>query len=475
MKFSKLLRLSALLLVPIVAKAADKPNILLIYADDLGYTDLTCTGSDFYETPNLDRFKSQSMSFTSGYASCANCAPSRASLMSGLYTPRHKIYTVGTSARGSSAKRKLIPVENIETLDPKFTTLPQALKAAGYATCHAGKWHVSSDPTKYGFDHNIGGNHSGSPHGGYFSPYNNPQLPDGPKGEHLPDRLSRDVNSWINEQHKAGKPFFAYMSFYSVHTPIQAREDLTKKYEGKDKGANHKNAKYAAMVEAMDLAVGNLLTNLEKEGLADNTIVVFTTDNGPFGGVSQAKPLRGVKGMFYEGGIRVPYFIKWPGKTKAGSSSDIPVHQTDIFPTLAKAGGAELPQQLDGVDLSGVVEGQELPARALFWHFPCYLEGNYDGAHIKGWRSTPCSVIREGDWKLVQYFEDDSVELFNLKEDLAEAKDLSKEHPRKATELLAKLKAWQKSVDADIPTEKNPDFGKEAPAKEKGKKKKNKE
>ncbi|GAA5497336.1 arylsulfatase [Rubritalea halochordaticola] len=473
MKFSKLLRLSALLLVPIVAKAADKPNILLIYADDHGYTDIASMGSDFYETPNLDKLKSQSLSFTNGYASCANCAPSRASLMSGVYSARHKVYTVGSSARGKSSKRKLIPIKNVETLDPKFTTLPEAMKAAGYATCHAGKWHVSGDPTKYGFDKNFGGNHAGGPYTGkgYFSPYNNPNLPDGPVGEHLPDRLSREVNGWINEQHKADKPFFAYMAFYSVHTPIQARKDLAEKYEAKEKGENHKHAKYAAMVEAMDQAIGNLLNNLEEQGLADNTIVVFTTDNGPFGGVSNAKPLRGVKGMFYEGGIRVPFFVRWPGKSKAGSSSDIPVHQTDLFPTLAMAGGAELPETLDGVNLVDVVEGKELPSRALFWHFPCYLQGSYDGAHTKGWRATPCSVIREGDWKLVQYFEDDSVELFNLKEDLSESKDLSKTNPRKVTELLAKLKAWQEASGADIPTEKNPDYGKPEAKKEKRKNK----
>ncbi|WP_435892918.1 sulfatase [Oceaniferula spumae] len=460
MKF--LFTVITLALLP-AALFAKQPNIILIYADDFGYTDTSGQGSDFYETPNLDQLQASGMRFTNGYAPCANCAPSRASLMTGLYTTRHKIYTVGNSDRGNAAKRKLVPVKNIEDLDAKFTTIPQALKAAGYATCHTGKWHVSQDPTKFGFDHNIGGNHTGTPRGGYFPPYKNPQLPDGPKGEHLPDRLSTDLNVWINEQHKAEKPFFAYMAFYSVHTPIQAREDLTAKYNKKKAGKHHTNAKYAAMVESMDLAIGKILDNLDKQGIADNTIVIFTSDNGPYGPASNAKPLRGTKGMFYEGGIRVPFFVRWPGKTKAGSSSDVPVHQVDLFPTLAQATGAKQPDTLDGQDISGLLAGQDLAKRDLFWHFPCYLQSygkkGMEGAHDPEWRSSPCSVIRSGDWKLVLYFEDNSTELFNLKDDRSETKNLVKANPEKAAELLTKLKAWHKAADADIPTEPNPAFG----------------
>ncbi|MBK1855409.1 sulfatase [Verrucomicrobiaceae bacterium 5K15] len=451
---------------------AKQPNILLIYADDFGYTDIAAQGSDFYETPNLDQLQASAMRFTQGYSACANCAPSRASLMSGLYTSRHKVYTVGNSDRGKSHQRKLIPVKNTESLADKFTTLPQILKAAGYATCHAGKWHVSSDPTQKGFDHNIGGNHTGGPRGGYFSPYNNPQLPDGPEGEHLPDRLATDLNRWINRQHEEKRPFFAYMSFYSVHTPIQARDDLAAKYAKKTPGKNHQHVKYAAMVEAMDLAIGKILKNLEQQGLADDTIVIFSSDNGPYGPASNARPLRGVKGMFYEGGIRVPFFVRWPGKTTAGSQSDVPVHQLDLFPTLAKAAGAELPETYDGVDLRGVLGGEDLASRSLYWHFPCYLQSygkkGMEDARLPKWRATPCSVIRHGDWKLIQYFEDNSVELFNLKADPSERNNLAKSQPEKAAALLKKLSSWQTETDADIPTEPNPDFGKP------GKKKANK-
>ncbi len=433
-----------------------RPNIVLIYADDLGYTDLSCQGSTYYKTPNIDRIAKEGVTFTQAYAAAANCAPSRASLMSGLYTPRHGVFTVGNSDRGKAKHRKLIPIKNTPRLDQKFTTLGEALKSAGYRTCVAGKWHISKDPTQDGFDTNYGGNTSGHPKT-YFSPYKNPNLKDGPKGEHLPERLARDVSSWIRD-HKAD-PFFVYFPFYSVHTPIQARADLTKKYSERPKSEPHHNPKYAAMIEAMDLAVGQVLDTLDQLHLSDNTLVIFTSDNGPHGTYSRATPLRGSKGMYYEGGIREPFLAKLPGTIKAGSKNDTPIHQVDLFPTLLSLTKAPRPELIDGVDLTPAFKGEPLPPRSLFWHFPAYLQGYHnDEQKNLHFRTTPCGVIRDGDWKLIQYFEDNSLELYNLKDDLSEANDLAKKDPAKAQALLKKLQAWQSKVQAPIPTELNPKY-----------------
>jgi len=446
-----------LILLSGFATAVEKPNILLINVDDLGYTDLACQGSGYYETPNVDKLKSQSLTFTNGYAGCANCAPSRAILMSGLHAGRHKLYTVPPATRGKAKDRKLIPIKTVSDLAPKFKTLPQTLKEAGYTTVHAGKWHLSDDPLTYGFDTNIGGLHAGHPKT-YFSPYKNKNLTDGPKGEYLTTRLGNEMASWISKN--KDKTIFAYMAFYSVHTPIQAPQDATDYFKTKKTTASHHNPKYAAMVQKMDAAVGHILDTLDKENLTEKTIVIFTSDNGPHGPTSSATPLRGTKGMFYEGGIRVPFFVKYPGVTKAGSSTDHPVAQIDLYPTLSKIAKATPPTQLDGNDISTLLAGKESPAHDLFWHFPCYLvsygKSGMAGAKYPKWRATPCSVIRSGDFKLIQYFEDNTTELFNLKSDPSETTDISKTNPEKNTELLNKLKAWQEASGADIPTQPNP-------------------
>lgn len=438
------------------------PNIVFLYADDLGWTDLGVQGSDYYETPHLDRLASESIVFTNAYANAANCAPSRACLMTGLYPPRHGIYTVANSDRGKSVNRKLIPIENTTTLDKRFTTLAQSLKAAGYATCVAGKWHLSDDPTQYGFDTNFGGTHAGHPKS-YFSPYQNQHLSDGPEGEHLPERLSREVANWITE-HQA-EPFFVYFPFYSVHTPVQAREDIKAKYDSKSPGTFHNHSGQAAMIEAMDLAVGTILATLEASGLADNTIVIFSSDNGPAGGQSSAQPLRGTKGMYYEGGIREPLFVKWPGVTKAGRTEKSPVIATDLYPTLLEMANAPSPDfQLDGASIVPLLQGDTIADRALFWHFPAYLQMSkgdraFEDSHDKPhFRTSPCSAIRKGDWKLIEYFENGEIELYNLTTDLSETTNLASREPEKAKELLDMLKAWRAEVGAPVPTALNPKY-----------------
>lgn len=452
-----------LLLAATPSQAAPKPNIILIVADDLGWTDLASTGSKIHETPFTDSLASEGMTFTNGYAAASNCAPSRACLITGQYVPRHGMTTVAPAARGKTSNRKLLVPEPVDSISEKPVSLAELLKSADYATCMAGKWHVSKDPTQFGFDTNFGGNHTGNPRGGYFSPYKNPELKDGPKGEHLPARLGNDVSQWITE-HK-DEPFFVYLPFYSVHTPIQAREDLTEKYRKKFPELSENEAKYAAMVEAMDLAVGKVLTTLDEQKLSDNTIIIFTSDNGPYGPISDAQPLRGSKGMFYEGGIRVPFIVRWPGKVEAGSSNDTPVINVDLFPTFAALAAATLPDQsMDGVNLLPAFTGEKIGERDLFWHFPAYLQPygkqKEKEAHDPNWRSGPCSVIRSGDWKLIEYFEDGSLELFNLADDIGEKNSLTKKNPEKCDQLYAKLKAWQKSTKAQIPTESNPAYKK---------------
>ena len=438
--------------------AAKKPNIVLFYADDLGYTDLGCQGSKYYETPNIDRLAKEGMTFTQAYAGAANCAPSRACLMTGKYTPRHGVYTVGNSDRGKPKHRKLVPVKNTTILDGKFQTMAEALKAAGYQTCVAGKWHLSKDPTKDGFDTNFGGTTWGHPKS-YFSPYKNPFLKDGPKGEHLPERLGREISGWIKEHSE--KPFFVYLPFYSVHTPIQAPKELAAKYARKKTDGSHNNPKYAAMIESMDSAVGRILKTLDELELAENTLVVFTSDNGPHGAISRAEPLRGTKGMYYEGGIREPFLVRYPGVVAPGTKNETPVSQIDLFPTFLKlAGKSEVPARLDGVDLLPSFRGEAVAERALFWHFPAYLQSykaDPDSAS-KFFRTTPCGVIRKGDWKLIQYFEDGALELYNLKEDLSERKNLAQSNPEKAKEMLKELTAWQVATDAPVPTERNPKY-----------------
>ncbi len=438
-----------------------KPNIVLFYADDLGWMDIAMQGSKYYETPNIDRIALEGMRFTNAYANAANCAPSRACLMTGLYPSRHGIYTVGNAARGKAKNRKIIPIDNKRVLDTALLTLPTFLRTKGYQTAIAGKWHLSKDPTDYGFVANFGGFQTGHPKS-YFSPYKNPNLSDGPVGEHLPDRLANEMVNWIQQQQQ---PFFAYFPFYSVHTPIQARPDLVKKYQGKSPEQYHNKPEYAAMIEAMDLAIGKVLHNIDSLNLMDNTLIIFTADNGAHGGQTLSRPLRGAKGMYYEGGIREPLFIKWAGTVQPNTVNHTPVIGNDLFPTIADIlGDKTVEQQLDGVSLMPLFQKKSIANRPLFWHFPAYLEmykndRAFEDSQGKPWfRTTPVSVIREGDWKLLEYFENGDLELYNLNTDIGEQQNLAKSNPQKRKELHQKLKAWRKQTNTPVPTEINPAY-----------------
>ena len=440
-----------------ITKQADitKPNIVLFYADDLGWMDVGIQGSKYYETPNIDRIAKEGMRFTNAYANAANCAPSRACLMTGLYPPRHGIYTVGNAARGKAKNRQIVPVTNKTVLDSNLLTLPAFLQNKGYQTAIAGKWHLSKDPTKYGFDTNFGGFQAGHPKS-YFSPYKNPNLADGPDGEHLPDRLAKEMSNWIKQQ--KDEPFFAYFPFYSVHTPIQARADLIEKYQNKSPKKHHNKPEYAAMIEAMDLAIGKVLQTIDDLQLADNTIIIFTADNGAHGGQTLSRPLRGAKGMYYEGGIREPLMIKWTGKIESNSLNETPVIGNDLFPTIVDIlNDKPVQEQLDGLSILPLLQGKPSADRALYWHFPAYLEmykkdrAFEDSQGKPYFRTTPVSVIRDGDWKLLEYFETGELELYNLTTDIGEQDNLAQRNPTKANELHQKLKAWQGQTNAFIP------------------------
>ncbi|MBT3198716.1 MAG: sulfatase [Phycisphaerales bacterium] len=462
--FLKTISLAATAAVlPRTAQSADtplRPNIVLINMDDLGWKDLAFMGSKYYETPNLDNLASQGMVFTNAYSNAANCAPSRACVMSGQYGPRHGVYTVASSARGHAKTRKLIPTKNRTDLPDDNVTMAEALKSAGYITATMGKWHLGADPKTQGFDVNVAGTTAGSPRS-YFSPYRNKKLSDGPKGEHLPYRLTTEAIKFV-EANKA-RPFFLYLPYFSVHTPIQAKKDITAKYAKKKPSGGQGNPKYAAMIESADTNIGRLMKAIDELKLRDNTIVIFTSDNGGICKISSQAPARAGKGSYYEGGIREPLVVRWPAKIKAGSKCDTPVIGIDFYPTLLAATGAKKPKGklLDGVNIMPLLtQSGKIGERALFWHFPIYLQ-SYSGADESRdplFRTRPGCVVRVGDWKLHEYFEDGGLELYNLKDDLGERNDLSAKMPDKTKELHAIMLQWRKETKAPVPTEKNPKY-----------------
>ncbi|MCH2183186.1 MAG: sulfatase [Mariniblastus sp.] len=450
------------------ARAEDQPNILLIYLDDFGWRDTGYMGSDFYETPHLDRLAEGGMIFTDAYSCAANCAPARASLLSGQYTPRHRIFNVGTNPRGNAKHRRLEHITGTSTLSPDLRTWADQLQAAGYRTATMGKWHLSSDPLPYGFDVNIGGTRSGGPPKGYYPPHGNaPGLQDAPSGEYVTDRLSSEAIKFIEASQN--QPWCLYLTHFAVHTPIQPKRELLAKYEGKTPGALHNNAKMATMIQAVDDGVGRIMEKLDELELTDQTVVLFYSDNGGYGPATDMAPLKGYKGTYYEGGIRVPFFVNWPGVVKPGQTNSEPITGVDLYPTLCEIGHAKLPadQPLDGISLVPLFEGKRLPAesRSLFWHFPNYLQ-SYAQVHDEQrdplFRTRPCSVIRHGKWKLHQYFEDNAVELYDLENDMGETTNLATEMPDKTGELLARLKQWQIDINAPVPSQANPEFDAEA-------------
>lgn len=458
------------------AEGSDPPNILFILADDLGWRDLSGEGSDFYESPHLDGLAESGMRFTQGYATCQVCSPSRASIMTGKFPARHGITDWIGAASGTKWKRndRILPSEYQHQLNQEDTTIAEAFKEAGYRTFFAGKWHLGdkgSFPEDHGFEVNAGGHHRGSPPGGYFSPYKNPKLSDGPAGESLPMRLADETVTFIEQVQKEKKqPFFAFLSFYSVHGPIQTTQPLWSKYQQKAKQVDDPKSRflidrtlpvrqvqdcptYGGMIESMDDAVGRVLNALERLGIDENTIVVFTSDNG---GVSSGDaystsnlPLRGGKGRQWEGGIREPFFIRVPGLTKAGAVSDVPVTGADFYPTLLDLAGVPLlpSQHADGQSLKPLLSGGDIAERPLYWHYPHY--GNQGGE--------PSSILRQNEWKLIHYYEDGRDELYNLRKDPSEQTDVAAENRPRVQQMSKKLQDWLQSVGAQIPVA-NPDF-----------------
>ena len=441
--------------------AAEKPNILFIYIDDLGWKDVGFMGSDFYETPHLDKLAAGGMVFTDAYAGAANCAPSRACLLSGQYSPRHEIYNVGTRPRGKSAHRRLEHIAGKDTLRRDIKTWAKCAQGAGYATASMGKWHLSDDPVPYGFDLNIGGSHSGGPPRGYFPPHGKVAgLGGAPEGEYVTDRLSEEAAKFIVANKE--KPWLLYLTHFAVHTPLQAKRADVQKFEGKPPGKLHDHAVMAGMIKSVDDGIGTLVATLEELGLLRNTAIIFYSDNGGYGPATSMAPLRGYKGTYYEGGIRVPFCIHWPATVKAGSRCSEPITAVDLLPTFCSMTGAELPkgQPVDGESLVPLFEGKSLGERAIFWHFPAYLQSyqRFDEQRDPLFRSRPCSVMRMGDYKLHEYFEDGAVELYNLKEDLGESNNLAGEEKDRTRRMLGVLKAWREKVGAPVPTGKNPQF-----------------
>lgn len=467
-----------LLLLAAPLAAAGPPNVVFFLVDDLGWKDLGCFGSSFYETPNADRLAASGARFTNAYAACPVCSPTRASILTGKHPVRVGITDyINPEGRNLPAQWKrntrLLPANYNLQLALDEVTVAEVLKDAGYATFFAGKWHLGDEghfPENQGFDINRGGLARGGPYGGdrYFSPYGNARLTDGPPGEHLPARLGRETAQFITD-HK-DEPFFAYLSFYSVHTPLMARKDLEQKYRAKARKLGfhglrwliedtrearqiQDHAVYAGMVEAMDSAVGAVLDTLERLELEDNTLVFFMSDNGGLstseGSPTSNVPLRGGKGWIYEGGIREPMMIRAPGVTQAGSVVDHPVTSTDFFPTILELAGLPLQPErhLDGKSLVSLLRDEPFQRGPIYWHYPHY--GNQGGA--------PSGAVREGDWKLIEWYENGRLELFNLRQDIGERYNLAELQPGKRDRLAALLKDWRKRAGVRMPAN-NPNY-----------------
>lgn len=449
-----------------------QPNMVVFLVDDLGYMDIGANNPEcFYETPHIDGLAASGMRFTDGYAANPVCSPTRYSLMTGKYPSRVDATNFFSGRRGGTFR----PAPLNDHMPLEETTLAEAVKKQGYATFFAGKWHLGSSeeyyPQNRGFDINIGGYSRGGPYTGkkYFAPFDNPQMKvESPPGDHLPARLARDTANFIKEH--ADQPFLAYLAFYSVHTPLMGRPDLVEKYRAKaalidgeefadeeqvfgDKPRKvrilQKHAVYAAMVEAMDQAVGHVLAQLRESGLEDETIVVFTSDNGGLstseGSPTSNLPLRGGKGWVYEGGIREPWLIRYPGVTQPGAVSAQPICSIDLFPTLVAAAGGPPSPAVDGISLLPALRGETLQNRPLFWHYPHY--SNQGGI--------PAGAIREQQYKLIERYEDGRVQLYDLQADIGERRDLAAEQPERVASMRAKLHAWYESVDAKFLQQKD--------------------
>lgn len=443
---------------PVAFAAARPPNIVFILADDLGWSDTGFAGSRYYETPNLDAFAASGMRFTSFYMS-QNCAPSRASLFSGQYAPRTGVYTVDSLERGDAAARKMGVPANATSLPAATTTVAAALKSAGYVTGIFGKWHLGTEPGQHprqrGFDEAL---LSAGKHFGFVT---DPPL-ETPATNYLADFLTDKALDFV-QRHKEA-PFFLHLAHFGVHVPHEAKRELVARFEKKPPGGGHRDAVYAAMIASLDESVGRVLAGVEQLGLSSNTLVIFASDNGGVGGygepdangrrlgVTDNAPLHGGKGMLYDGGLRVPFLARWLGVIAPGSRTTQPCLHVDLFPTLCDVAGARPPTNhvLDGVSLLPLLRNAAAPLGrdAIFWHFPGYLEAY----GRPGWRTTPAGAIRAGNFKLLEFFEDGRLELYNLIDDIGEKNNLVRSLPDKTKELQAKLAHWRKEVGAAMPT-----------------------
>ncbi len=455
--------------------SARKPNIVLIYGDDVGAMDVGFSGGRACPTPNLDKLAGQGIVFTDAYSMTATCAPSRMSLVTGQYPTRFGRFTVhGNRTPGDPAHMRLIPPPRNSLFSEDFPTFADALKTVGYTTAVMGKWHMSKcDPENMGFDVNIGGSGIGNPgvagHKGYHSPYDfQPGLKQDKPGEYLTDRLTDEAIKFVAANRE--RPFLLYLSYYTIHTPLQPREDLLAKAKTlvKERGMDYGySPEMIGMIMALDENVGRLVDKIDELGLDENTLIIFTGDNGSYSTNSvKTEPLRNAKSSFYEGGIRVPMCTRWTGHINFGQIDKTPVAQIDYFPTFLALSGAKAPaaSKLDGVNLLPLMLGQEkLPDRPIYWHFPVYKGGIALGtAKNTGdnplYATIPGSSIRRGKWKLMEFFGTGNIELYNLEADIGEKRNLAKENPEIASKLLAELHAWQKATNAPIATEKNPKF-----------------
>ncbi len=440
------------------------PNVVLFLIDDLGWADLGCYGSTYYETPRLDRLAREGTRFTDGYAACAVCSPTRAAVITGRYPARIGVTDWIRARYQRDAELAMVETEDGYVAAPgrallcprnpywmalDEVTLAEVLRARGYVTCHAGKWHLGDEawfPERQGFDVNIGGCDFGHPPS-YFDPYCSEHqgcihnLPPRKEGEYLTDRLADEAARFIREH--AESPFFLHMAHYAVHTPIQAKEATIAKY--REKPPTHQtDPVYAAMVESMDEAVGTVLDAIEDAGVADNTLVIFTSDNGGLIGKTSNAPLRAGKGTPYEGGVRVPLLVRWPGRVPAGALCDTPASSIDLLPTVCAAVNVPPPEGrvIDGTNLLPVLtDGARLDRDALFWHFPHYRDA----------KQGPYSIVRTGDWKLIRWYEGPHHELYRLDEDPSETRDLAADQPAKCAALSARLDAWLAETGAKLP------------------------
>lgn len=467
-------------------KESKKPNIIFVLADDMGWSDPGYNGgaNGFYETPNIDALTKEGLTFNRFYPGGPNCAPSRACILTGMYTPRTKIYQPKAESKGNTKDmRFMVPSRNRKndnhlldsrkSVDASVISIAEVLNSAGYVTSRIGKWHIGTDTQ--GFDESTADGYelwSKQAKGADKKKFHEKRFYNDPLAT---ERMTKAAKEFIDRNTK--KPFFLYFSLWDVHTPLVAKKDKIKKYKEKWKNWPDKsmrwNPVYAAMMEEVDICVGELRKKLKDTGLEEKTLFIFASDNGGVGKITRNYPLKGAKGALYEGGIRTPAAAVWPQHIKPATKTDVPVTGVDFLPTLAELSGAKLPknQPVDGTSFVPLLKGKNLKKRAIFWHYPLYLTGNncnrgwqgdkvlpIYGTNKMNWRAVPASAIMKGDWKLIYFYEYERYELYNLSNDIGETNDLSEKNPKKAKRLYKELMKWAKNTDADIPTKENPEF-----------------